>query len=251
MRIPCTCGCGEQVTYATKIKHNNGLGKTSLRARVLEENESLKRITQQPALLRDHQTKKRSNPSSNQTGNSKRLKVAPLEVAETPLREDADPMRSGSLSPSALNEESEILPEELPLAQEPNSGTEDGFQVADALSFARRSNRIAERTKDITEQRWGNNHLRDEIPGSDHGGGSDRSDDDEDVDLNITGDEAREDDDRKDDDEDREYDDEDDLFESDVTGITAWDQLGEGFEREAASIGMFLAHDSSVLLTIV
>ena len=63
----------------------------------------------------------------------------------------------------------------------------------------------------------------------------------------MTGDE-----DREDDDEDREDDDEDDpFFESDVTGISAWDLLGEGFEHEAASIGMFLAHDSSVFLTIV
>ena len=113
MRIPCTCGCGEQVTYATKRNHLNGRGKTSLRARVLEENESLKRSArQQPALLQDHQKKKRLNPSSNQTGNSKRLKVAQLEVTETLLQEDADPMGSGyrSLSPSAPNEESEILP---------------------------------------------------------------------------------------------------------------------------------------------
>ena len=307
MRIPCTCGCGAQVTYATKRNHLNGRGKTSLRARVLEENETLKTSTRQ---LRDHQNKKRSNPSSNQIGNSKRLKVAQLKVTETPLREEADPIGSGSLSPSVPIEGSEILPadaytdpmespptpvlnqvpefpiqrntdptelpltpvlnqlpeippvqactgitespptqsvsqvdvgpEELPPAPEPNSGIEDGF--TDALSFAHRSNRIAERTKDITEQRWGNSHLQDEIPRSDHGGGSDRSEDEEDVDLNMTSDEDREDD----------IDDEDNpFFESDVTGISAWDLLGEGFEREVASIGMFLAHDSSVLLIIV
>jgi hypothetical protein len=299
------------VTYATKRNHLNGRGKTLLRARVLEENESLKSSTrQQPALLPDYQKKKRTNPNSNLIGNSKRLKVAQLEVTETPLREDADPMGSGSLSLSVPNEESEIFPahaytepmespptpvpnqvpdipiqrntdptelpltpvpnqlpeippvqactditespptqsvsqadvgpEELTPPSEPNSGIEDGF--ADA--FAHRSNRIAERTKDVTKQRWGNSHLRDR---SDNGGGSDRSEDEEDVDMNTTGDE-----DREDDDEFREDDDEDDLlFESDVTGISAWDLLGEGFEREVASIGMFLAHDSSVLLTIV
>jgi hypothetical protein len=313
------------VTYATKRNHLNGRGKTLLRARVLEENESLKTSTrQQPALLPNHQKKKRTNPNSNLIGNSKRLKVAQLEVTETPLQEDADPMGSGSLSLSVPDEESEIFPAdaytdpmespptpvpnqvpdipiqrntdptELPLTPvpnqlpeippiqactditlaespptqsvsqadvgpdelthtpEPNSGIEDGF--ADALSFAHRSNRIAERTKDVTEQRWGNSHLRDEISRSDHSGGSDRSEDEEDVDMNKTGDEDREDDDefREDDDEFREDDDEDDLlFESDVAGISAWDLLGEGFEREVASIGMFLAHDSSVLLTII
>ena len=113
----------------------------------------------------------------------------------------------------------DVSPEELPPAPEPNSGIEDGF--ADALSFMHRSNRIAERTKDVAEQCWGNSHRQDKIPRSNHGGGSDRSEDEEDVDLNMTGDE-----DREDDDEDRENDDEDDLFfESDVTSISAWDLL--------------------------
>jgi hypothetical protein len=329
MRIPCTCGCGLQVTYGTKINHLNGRGKTSLRARVLEENESLQLSTRrQPAPPQDHQKNKRSHPSSNQIGNSKRLKVAQLEVdqiIETPLRENVDPMGSGSLSLTAPNEESEILPahahtdpmespptpvlnqepespthintdptelsparepnqlpeippaqactditeslvenqitnyspvfqadegsEELPPTLEPNNGIEDG--LVDASSSARRSNRIAERTRDITEQRWGNSHLRDEIPRSDHGGGGYRSEDEEDVDLNMTGDEGGIGEGREYDDEDREVNDEDDLFESDVTGISAWDLLGEGFEREVASIGMFLVHDSSFLLTIV
>ena len=127
------------------------------------------------------------------------------------------------------------------------------------MSFAHRSNRIAKRTKDVTDQHWGNSHLQDGIPRSDHGGRSDRSEDEEDVDLNMTGDEDREgddedreddDEDREDDDEDREDDEDDPFFESDVTGISAWDLLGEGFEHEVASIGMFLAHDPSVLLTI-
>ena len=140
-----------------------------------------------------------------------------------------------------------MAPEELTPAPEPNSGIEDGS--TDDLSFVHRSNRIAERTKDVTEQRWGSSHLRDEISRSDHGGGSDRSKDEEDVDMNTTVDE-----DREDDDEFREdiNDNEDDLlFETDVTGISAWDLLGEGFEHEVASIDMFLAHISSILLTIV
>ena len=326
MRIPCTCGCGQKVTYATKTNHLNGRGKTSLRARVLEENESLRRSTrQQPVLLQDHQKKKRSHPSSNQTGNRKRLKADQLDV-DLPAQAYADPMESlptlvpnqGPESPiqtytdltelpptSAPNQEPEFAiqaytdptelphtpvpstsqvpeippvqastditestptlvpnqapegspvsqadagPEELPPAPEPDSEIEDGS--ADALSSARRSNKIAERTREVTKQRWGNNHLRDEIPKSDGGGGGYRSEDEEDVDLNMTSDEDSYDEDREDDDEDRE-DDDDDLFaESGVTGISAWDLLGEGFEREVASIGMSLAQDSSVSLTI-
>ena len=76
-----------------------------MRARVLEENESLKANTrQQPALLLDHQWKKQTNPNSNLIGNSKQLKVAQLKVTVTPLQEDADPMGSGP------NKESEIFP---------------------------------------------------------------------------------------------------------------------------------------------
>ena len=51
------------------------------------------------------------------------------------------------------------------------------------------SNRIAERTKDVTEQCRGSSHLQDKISRSDHGGGSDRSKDKEDVDMNTTVDE--------------------------------------------------------------
>lgn len=134
-------------------------------------------------------------------------------------------------------------PEELLPALEPDRGIEDGS--VDTLSSARRSNRIAERTMDITERRWGNNHPQEEIPISDVLGGGYRSDDEEDVFQNIIDDEDS-------DDEDTEEEDDDDLFaESGVAGISAWDLLGDGFEREAASIGMFLAHVSSVLLTIV
>ena len=267
MRVTCTCGCGQQVTHAMKINHLNGHGKTSLRARVLEENESLKpSMRRQPVLLQDHQKKKRSHPSSNQTGNCKRLKADQLDL---PAQAYADPMESlptpvrnqGPESPiQAYTDPTELPltpdgspvsqadagPEELPPALEPDSGIEDGS--ADALSSARRSNEIAERTRGVTEQCWGNSHLRDEIPKSDRGGGGFRSEDEEEVDLNMAGDEDSDDEDS--DDEDREEDDDDLFAESGVTGISAWDLLGEGFEREVASIGMFLAQDSSVLLTI-
>ena len=99
MRIPCTCGCGQEVTYATKINHLNGRGKTSLRARVLEENESLKPSTSQQPVLR--QKKKRSHPSSNQTGSRKRLKGDQLDV-DLPAQAYTDPMES--LPTPALNQ---------------------------------------------------------------------------------------------------------------------------------------------------
>ena len=269
MRVTCTCGCGQQVTYATKLSHLNGHGKTSLRAKVLQENESLKPSTRrQPVLLQDDQKKKRSHPSSNQTGNRKRLKADRLDV-DLPAQAHADPIESlptpvpnqGPESPiQAYTDPTELPltsvsqadagPEELPLALEPD-GIEDGS--ADALSSARRLNEITERTRGVTEQRWGNSHLRDEIPKSDSGGGGFWSEDEEEVDLNMTGDEdsdGEDSDDEDSDDEGREEDDDNLFAESGVTGISAWDLLGKDFEREVASIGMFLAQDSSVLLTI-
>ena len=65
-------------------------------------------------------------------------------------------------SPTQSVSQVDVSPEELPPAPEPNSGIEDGF--ADALSFVHQSNRIAERTKDIAEQCWGNSHQQDKFP---------------------------------------------------------------------------------------
>jgi hypothetical protein len=248
MRILCTCGCGRQVTHATKINHLNGRGKISLRSRVLEENESLKQSTrQQPVFLRDHQKKKRLLPSSNQTGNSKRLKVAWLEVdqiPEIPPREDA--VESSSLS--VPNEESEILPVQAYADVESHTQLTASQVDAGPEEFAHQSNSIAGRIREVAEQRWGNSNLRDKIPRSDCGEDSYGSEDEEGVDLNMTG---NEDSDDEDNDEDREEEDGDLFAESDVSGISAWHLLGEGFEREATSIGMSLAHESFVLLTIV
>lgn len=208
----------------------------------------MKQITrQQPVFLRDHQKKKRSLPSSNQTGNSKRLKVAQLEVdqiPEIPPREDA----VGSSSLSVPNEESETLPVQAYADTESHTRLTVSQVDAGPEEFAHWSNSIAGRTREVAEQRWGNSHLRDKIPRSDCDEDSYGSEDEEGVDLNMT---DNEDSDDEDSDEDREEEDGELFAESDVTGISAWDLLGEGFEREATSIGMSLAHESFILLTIV
>jgi hypothetical protein len=285
MRIPCTCGCGLQVTHATKINHLNGRGKTSLRARVLEENESLRTRRQQPILLQDRQAEKRSHPSSNQVSNHKRLKVAQPEIDESftsavpneksdifPIQAYADPMESPPTPvPNQELEYSPVLqvdagPEESlsagpnnPMESLPTPAPNEDYEVPDsilqvdeelkllpagALSSARQSSRIAERTRHMAEQRWGNSHLRDESPRSDRCGNGHWSEDEEDVNRETEGENDRDDDEDRDD-EDR--DDED----NDESGISTWDLLGDRFECEATSIGMSLAHDSSIYLTIV
>jgi hypothetical protein len=89
---------------------------------------------------------------------------------------------------------------------------------------------------------WGNSHLRNKSPGANCCGDGHWSEDEEDVnDHEVEGEKDRDDDEDRDDEDNNEF---------DVTGISAWDQLGVGFEREAASIGMSLAHESPILLTI-
>ena len=216
---------------------------------MLEENEVLRTSMRQPILPQDHQKKKRPHPSSKQVGHHKRLKVAQPEIDQIP---DTSSMKS--LMPSVGPEESlPAGPTELPptpeLDQVPDCSpvlqADEELLPAGALSSAHQSSRIAERTRHTAKQRWGNSHLRDKSPGSDCCGNSHWSEDEEDVndhDLEAEGEEDMDDDKDMDDEENDK---------SDVTGISTWDQLGDSFEHEAASIGMSLAHESSILLTII
>jgi hypothetical protein len=207
-RILCTCGCGLQVTYATKRNHLNGHGKMNLRARVLAENQLFERNTRQrqPTSSQDRQkdgTKKRSHSTSEQDGLAKRRKTAQPEIDEVPeifeFQADTDPME---------------------------------------FSSACRSSKIAERTKQVIERRWGNSFLQNQGPSGYTG--SDSSEDEEDTTISEAANDGE--DDIEDDSED---DNEDNLYV--VPGFSAWDLLGEDFEREAACTGSFpvLAYGSS------
>jgi len=85
------------------------------------------------------------------------------------------------------------------------------------------SNKVEERTRHAMEQRWG-------------GRQDNNSDEDEDEDDE---DEDDEDEDGEDEDEDEEDGDEDEDYEDEYErpGLSAWDLLGEAFEREAATLG--------------
>jgi hypothetical protein len=63
-RVPCTCGCGLQVTYATKLNHLNGRGTTSLRAGVLETTKLL-RSAGQPTTQQSQQRKSNKQSASD------------------------------------------------------------------------------------------------------------------------------------------------------------------------------------------
>jgi hypothetical protein len=157
---------------------------------------------------------------------------------------------------SVPNEEAEISlipPTPVPnqvLDRSPVLQADEELLPVGALSSARHLSRIAERTRCIAERRWGNSHKRDKCPRSDGCGDGHWSEDEEDVTTTFEaeGEIDRDNDDDREDDDDRNDEDND---ESDVTGICAWDRLGDSFEREATSICKSLAHESSILLTIV
>ena len=97
-------------------------------------------------------------------------------------------------------------------------------------------NWIADRMRDVIEERWRNSSLQDE--GS--GGSTDNSSEGEEEVLAVEPalpEAAGE----TEDDLDNDDDDYTSLFaESDVAGISAWNMLGEDFQREAAAMGLFL-----------
>ena len=216
MHIPCTCGCGREVTYATKQNHLNGLGKTALRARVLSENKWLGADTgQQTRPQRKERSKKRSR-SSDQDDRRKRCR-AQSENSQA----YADPVES--LPASALNND------------------EIEATLPDIVSAPRQSNRIAERTRQVAEDRWGNTRLHDEGPNNCGDNDSDKDEDDQTIpDPGAENHEQG----SEDDDEDNDEDDDGLFMDSSVSGFSAWELLAEGFEREASSSGSFLAYES-------
>jgi len=109
---------------------------------------------------------------------------------------------------------------------------------------AHKSNWIAERMRRIVGERWGDRGLRNE----DSNGPANNSSEDEALAVEPADPEAEDDLDNEDDEDDHSL-----LVESDVAGISAWDMLGEGFGREAISIGSFLLSQLSLpkLLTMI
>ena len=85
-RIACTCGCGLEVTYATKRNHLNAGGRIHLRSRVVSEAGSSNRNTQQqkPAAPLQRGVKKRASSNADQDGSRKRRKEAQLDENQLP-----------------------------------------------------------------------------------------------------------------------------------------------------------------------
>jgi hypothetical protein len=110
--------------------------------------------------------------------------------------------------------------------------------LPDKLSSTCRSSMAVERTRHVVEQRWRNRRGASDC-GHDNSSEEEEEEEEAEDDEDMEGNEGEEDEE-----------DDDDLFaESAVAGISAWDLLGEGFELEAASKGLFLLYESSTSLT--
>jgi hypothetical protein len=227
-RISCTCGCGLEVTYATKQNHLRARGTTSLRSRVTIETKSLnrnKRQQQKPTPLLHSGLKKRASSNSDQDGSRKRHKPAQLEENELPEISDNSQVDADLIE--------NLLP---PIATDTD-----------------RQSMFIERSRGMMEMRW-TTSRRDGGPhsdgkGSDNAGRDDEEDEDKDGDEEDEdgdeedgdGDEEDGDGDEEDGDGDEEDEDEDEplFYDTEILGISDWDLLGEDFEREAAAIGLY------------
>ena len=207
-RITCTCGCGLEVTYATKRNHLNARGTTSLRARVGTETKLLKgntRQQQKPTPLLQRGLKKCASSNPDQDGSRKRLKAAQLEENQLP-----------EIAASSQVDE-DLLP---PIVTDTD-----------------RQSIFIERSQGVMEMRW--RTIR-----RDGGSCSNGRDDDGDVDEDEHKDKDEdEDEDEEDKDGDEEDEDENEppFYDSEIPGMSDWDMLGEDFEREAAALGVYFS----------
>jgi hypothetical protein len=215
-KVPCTCGCGLDVAPSTKQNHLKGKGTTGLRVRVLAETESLTMVDgpqHERQNNRNRGSKKRPASNPDEGGIRKRLKPSQLESSAEPnvsiFRTDIDPM------------------DQLEASTEPESSST--VQAVPLPAISTQSNDVVERTKHAIEQRWGSHMHCDEDGDEDNEGQDDEDEDDEDKD-----DEDKDDEDEDDEDEDGD----DDEDENERPGLSAWDLLGEAFEREAAALGL-------------
>jgi hypothetical protein len=189
VKVPCTCGCGLNVSPTTKLNHIKGRGTIALRARVLGENETLKTISGQRQETQNRGSKRPFNPG--QSNSRKRFKANP-----GPATFEAD---------TGPTDFESTFPEDVP-------------------SVATQSTTAVNRTRHAMEKRWGagrdNSHT-------------DAIDEDDDNNNNNNDDDSDDDDDDNDDTMDKDIEDE-----NEIPGLSAWDLLGEGFEREAAALGL-------------
>ena len=167
-KVPCTCGCGLNITPSTKQNHLKGKGTTALRVRVIAETKSLTMVDcpqHECQNNRNRGSKKRPASNPDDGGIRKRLKPSQLESSAEPnvsiFQVNINPM------------------DQLEASTEPESSSTVQAVLLTAVST--QSNNVVERTKHAIEQRWGSRHDNhcDEDEDKDE-----EDDDDEDKDEN-------------------------------------------------------------------
>ena len=156
-RVPCTCGCGLEVTYATKLNHLNARGKILLRIRAVTEAKSLKENTRQqrkPTPLLQRAFRKRASSNLDQDGSRKRRKAAQLEENQLPQ----------------ITVDTDLIEDLLP----------------PVAAYADRQSRFIERSQGVMGMRWTTSRRdsgsHSDGKGGDNDGGDDQEKEDEDGD---------------------------------------------------------------------
>ena len=225
-RVPCTCGCGLEVTYATKLNHLNARGKILLRIRAVTEAKSLKENTRQqrkPTPLLQRAFRKRASSNLDQDGSRKRRKAAQLEENQLPQ----------------ITVDTDLIEDLLP----------------PVAAYADRQSRFIERSRGVMGMRWTTSRRdsgsHSDGKGGDNDGGDDQEKEDEDGDEDEEDEDRDEDEEDEDGDEDEEDEDGDEppFYDSEIPGISNWDLLGEDFEREAAALGLYFSYELHTQLT--
>jgi len=173
---------------------------------------------------RNRGSKKR--PAANpDEGIRKRLKASQLEPGPEPNISSAF---QGDINPMDIDSMDQL---------EPSSELESSSTVQVVPPPA--ISKVVERTMHVMEQCWGgrqdNNSDEDENDGDEDDGGQD------DEDMNDA-----DEDNNEDEDEDNNEDEDEDKR----PGLSAWDMLGEAFEREAAALGLSWACESFTQLKL-
>jgi hypothetical protein len=231
VKVPCTCGCGLSVAPSTKQNHLKGKGTTALRARVFAKTKSLTMVDgrqQERQNDRNQGSKKRPASNPDEGGIRKRMKASQLEPSPEPIissifQADIDPMN------------------QLEASLEPEASST--VQAVPLPALSTQSDKAVARTRHAMEQRWcgrqDNNIDEDEDDGDEDNEDKDDDDeDDEDEDDEDEDDEDEDEDDEDEDEDDEDEDEDDEEEENERPGLSAWDLLGEAFEREAAALGL-------------
>jgi hypothetical protein len=151
---------------------------------------------------------------------------------------------TGIEDPSML--EADIDPMDQ-LESSPEHEASSTVQAVPLPAVSTQSDKFVERIRHAMEQRWCGRQDNNSDGSEDDGDEDDEDEDDEDEDDEDEDDE----DEDEDGDEDKDEEDEDYEDENERPGLSAWDLLGEAFEREAAALGLSFVCESATRLKIL